>query len=152
MVHPKTILLTGATGNLGAVILESLLQSKYNIRAIVRSVEKNRKYFEDHYEAESATAQLTLIEAPDLAVSGVFDERVKGVEAIVHVATPLAFDKFWEMVIEPAWLINKNILGAASSSKSVQRITITGSVVSKLQIPERVTITGANYNPIALDE
>ena len=146
-----SILLTGATGNLGAVILEQLLAANYTVHAVIRSLAKHRGHFERNYSTQLATGQLQLVEIADMSVPGVFDATAAQADFILHAATPLAYSDFRAAMIEPAWTINHNVLTAAAKSGRVRRVIITGTIAACMWFykdlfkPER-TISAETWN------
>ncbi|TFB00470.1 hypothetical protein CCMA1212_007711 [Trichoderma ghanense] len=83
------VLLTGATGMIGFRTLVFLLEGGYKVRAAVR----NQAGFDRISQLKPVApyaSQLSSIVVPDITVPGAYDEAVKDVEYIVHVASPLA--------------------------------------------------------------
>ena len=152
----QSVLLTGATGNVGAVLLEQLLEGGMTVNAVLRSFANSKKFFEQRYPHEVATGKLRLTEIPDMCIDGVFDAPAKDVSAIVHVATPLSSSDFRATMIEPAWRINHNILEAASRSSTVKRVIVTGSIVAVTKVPDDLTkdetFNERNFNTITSEE
>ena len=150
------ILLTGATGNVGSVILEQLMATEQSVNAVLRSFAKSKAFLETKYPEAVSSGRLTFTEIPDMAVPNVFHASAANASSIIHVATPLAYSDLLDSMIEPAWKFNENILNAAAASPTVTRVVITGSVVSTMRMPEDVgtdkMITEADYNPITLSE
>jgi NADPH-dependent methylglyoxal reductase len=150
------ILLTGATGNLGAVILEQLLNAGQSVNAVVRSFARSKEPLSKQYENASQSGQLTFTEITDMRVAHAFDESAKNAKAIIHAATPLNDRDFLETIIKPVSDITKNLLDAASNSLSVKRVIITGSIVSTVQLPNGImsgrTISEKDWNPTTLEE
>ena len=125
----ESVLLTGATGNVGAVLLEQLLDNGITIHVVLRSFAKSKEFLEQKYDGEAAAGKLYFIEIQNMASEGVFDKPAKAVSAIIHVATPLSTSDFMETMIKPAWSICENILEAANQSAIVKRVIITSSIV-----------------------
>jgi NADPH-dependent methylglyoxal reductase len=150
------VLLTGATGNLGAVILEQLLSAGQNVNAVVRSLAKSKGPLSEQYESEVESGQLTFTEIPDMTIENVFNESAKNASGIIHAATPLANKDFLEAMIKPVSKITRNVLDAAKASPNVKRVIITGSIVATLQLPRDFmsgrTISEKDWNPITLEE
>jgi nucleoside-diphosphate-sugar epimerase len=155
MTMPK-ILLTGATGSTGAVILEKLLEEGYSVNAVLRSVSKSKDTLVKQYASAVQKGQLEFVEIPDMAVSGAFDAAAASAFAIMHVATPLTSSDFEETMIKPGWAINENILSAATASSSVKRVIFTGSMISVFKLPDQMfssqTFTEKDYSPVTLEE
>ncbi|KAJ5621170.1 hypothetical protein N7510_005154 [Penicillium lagena] len=154
MFEPDTILLTGATGSLGAVVLERLLHTGYRVEVVLRSLSKSKSYIETRYS--SFHEQLAFIEIPDMTIPDVFDDAASRANVIVHVATPLAYSNYEEDMIAPAWQIDHNLLTAAEKSKTVRRIVLTGSLVSVISLPNQLqddrVFNTEDFNPISLSE
>jgi NADPH-dependent methylglyoxal reductase len=150
------VLLTGATGNLGAVILEQLLEAGQNVNAIVRSFAKSKGPLSEQYKTAVTSGQLTFSEIPDMTIPNVFNESAKNASAIIHAATPLADEDFLEAIIKPVSKITKNVLDAAKASPNVKRVIITGSIVATLYLPRDVmsgrTISENDWNPVTLED
>lgn len=152
----KSVLLTGATGNVGAVLIEQLLDAGVTVDAVLRSFAKSKKFLEQKYQDKVASGQLRFTEIADMGVEGAFDAPTEKVSAIIHVATPLSTSNFLETLIKPIYRINENVLRAADRSPTVKRVIITGSIVSVVKLPEDmgkdVTFNEENYNSITLEE
>ena len=147
------ILLTGGTGSVGAHVLEQLLApGNVTVTVVVRSLTKSRAFLERKYSSQVSNGLLNLLEIPDMSVPHVFDTAARSVDAIIHIATPLAYSgDLKKLVIDPTWTIDENILTAAKKATSVKRVIITGSIVSTMNLSELAsdrTITEADYNDI----
>ncbi len=152
----QSVLLTGATGNVGAILLEQLLEGGISVNAVLRSFEKSKEFLEQRYPKEVTTGKLRFTEILDMSVAGVFDAPAKDASAIIHVATPLADSDFKKTMIEPAWRINENILDAASKSSMVKRVIITGSIVAVMRLPDDLskdaTFSEKDFNNLTIEE
>lgn len=75
---------TGATGFIGAHVVDELLRRGIKVRGTTRSLAKAQQMLRDRPEhAHNLEFQVL----GDLATGGVFDEAVKGVDAIIHIAS-----------------------------------------------------------------
>jgi len=148
----KTILLTGASGSLGAMILEKLIEGGHKVQAVLRSFPRSKSYLEEKYPKAASSGQLTFVEIPDLSTPGVFDALLAKTYIFLHIATPLAYSDFEEKVFKPSEAIINNILTAATKSNTLKRIIITGSIVSTLTLPDELfsgrTISNKDFNGI----
>lgn len=156
MTEEGTILLTGATGNVGAVTLEHILASNtYKVNIVVRKA-TSIALFSQKYPSETASGRLTTTLIPDLSLPGVFDVPASTACFIVHVATPLAGTDWERDMIEPTWAIDKNVLAAAQKSASVKRVVICGTLLQAVDINQLrsldTVISAHTYNPISLDD
>ena len=152
----QSVLLTGATGSLGAVILEQLLSSGAHVTAVLRSFKSSKSFLEQNYSQQVASSQLKFAEIPDMAVPHVFDAAAKTVTAIMHVATPLGYKDFKTTLIEPASAITANVLEAAAQAPSVKRVIITSSIVAAVNLPSDlmrdVTFSAKDFNSLSESE
>lgn len=152
----NSVLLTGGTGSLGASILAQLLSKGHSVTAVVRSVKKSAHFLTKQYASEVKSGKLKLIEIPDMTVPHVFDDIVKTVDAIIHVATPLGDSDFQNTVINPTLAINKNIFAASIEASSIKRIIITGSIVSTMILPDTlfspITVSADDYSTITNEQ
>jgi NADPH-dependent methylglyoxal reductase len=153
----STILLTGASGSLGASTLAQLLtHPEYTILAVLRSLAKSAPHFQTTYPEAISGGRLQLLEIRDLTVPGNFDGPATKADMIMHIATPFSRSNFEETMIKPTWQILHSILTAADKSPRTKRVIVTGSQVSLMRIPQDLasgrTITEEDFNPITLDE
>ncbi|KAF1991988.1 NAD(P)-binding protein [Aulographum hederae CBS 113979] len=159
----SSILLTGASGNLGAALLDQLLTatpSTTKINAVLRSLAKTGAHLQSRYGSDISSGRLTLTEIPDMTVPGAFDASLRGVDAIIHAATPLPGSDLSpeavEAIVGATYAINDNMLSAAAKSGCVKRVIITGSIVSVLQLPDDMTsgktYSDADFNPITREQ
>jgi NADPH-dependent methylglyoxal reductase len=154
----KSVLLSGATGSVGAHVLSQLLSTNHHVTAIVRSLWKSSPFLTEKYSSHIKSGSLKLVEIPHLTASHAFDALAKTVDAIIHVATPLASGKadFQKEVIDPTWLIDRSILTAAAKAPSVKRVIITGSIVSTFNFFEELfseqTFDDKSYNSATHEE
>ena len=128
----KFILLTGATGHVGFASLVVALSNGYRVRAAIRR-ESSIPQIKTPKSIQPYLPQLEFIIVPDITVDGAYDEAVKGVDAIVHIASPLVSDAgedFQAGLVTPAVKGTLSILNSAIKSPSVKRIVITSSVVA----------------------
>ncbi|KAF2847222.1 NAD(P)-binding protein [Plenodomus tracheiphilus IPT5] len=153
----ESVLLTGATGNVGAITLEHLINANHKVNAVIRKASAVT-FFKSKFPDAINSGLLTFTVVPELTASGVFDEPSASATAIIHVATPLAgpgSDLVKDM-IEPTWTIDKNILEAAKKSKTVKRVIICGSIVQTARLPDFYNpnnrISEENFNPITFEE
>ncbi|EXJ63791.1 hypothetical protein A1O7_00126 [Cladophialophora yegresii CBS 114405] len=156
----QTILLTGATGSLGASTLARLLSdTNFTVLAALRSSAKSEPFLRSKYASHVSSGCLSFVEIPDMTAPHAFDGPASVADFIIHIATPLAYDDVVNTVINPSWPIVRNVLTAADKSRRVKRVVVTGSLVATMRIPEGLfagatssTISEADWNPISRDE
>jgi NADPH-dependent methylglyoxal reductase len=152
-----TILLTGASGSLGASTLAQLLtHPEYTVLAILRSLARSAQHFQATYPEAISSGRLQLLEISDLTVPSIFDDPATKADVIMHIATPFSRANFEETMIKPTWQVLHTILTAAEKSPRTKRVIVTGSQVSLMRIPQDLfsgrSITEEDYNSITLDE
>lgn len=80
----KYVLVTGATGFIGAHVVDELLRRGLKVRCATRSSRKGQALLEARAKHSS---QLDIVLVEDFEEGGEFNEAVKGVEAVIHVAS-----------------------------------------------------------------
>ncbi|KAK9324565.1 hypothetical protein V1517DRAFT_316810 [Lipomyces orientalis] len=148
-------LLTGASGFIAGHVLKILLEKGYTVKATVRSQSK-AEYLKGLYPADS---KLTFAIVEDIAAPNAFDEAVKGVDVVVHTASPFHF-KVTDPVndlLDPAIKGTTSILYATKNfAPQVKRVIVTSSFAailnpSKGDWPEH-TYSETDWNPITWEE
>jgi nucleoside-diphosphate-sugar epimerase len=155
----QRILLTGANGFIGAVILEKLLQQGFSVRAVIRSEAKAKQLLADFPNKGS---QLDYGIVPDITSPGAFDDVVKSTppfDAVIHTASPFLYRVISDNreFLDPAI---KGTLGVLKSVKAhaptVKRIVITSSCAAVVNFnappdaPKKV-YTEDDWNPTTLE-
>lgn len=133
MAATDLVLLTGATGHVGYAVLKQLLAQDYTVRAAVRSSAK-AELVRTHASVHAKEGQLSFVIVPDFLVDGAFDEAVKGVKYVIHVASPLPSSQpggdLDESFIKPAVQGTIGMFASARKAGSVKRIVVTSSAVA----------------------
>ncbi|KAH7056993.1 putative cinnamoyl-CoA reductase [Macrophomina phaseolina] len=153
-----TILITGGSGFVAAHVLNSFLERGYNVRTTVRSeatAEKVRKTHKKYAES----GQLSFAIVQDVAAPGGFDEAVKGVDGVVHTASPfqLSVEDNVRDLLDPAIKGTTQILEAIHKfNPSVKRVVITSSFAAMFDLSQGLrpghAYTEADWNPVTYDE
>ena len=148
--------MTGASGHVGYRTLTTLLNhpayKDYRVRCLVRNVEAFKKSLALPPTAEHKS-RIELVQISGIDAPGVYDEPIKGVSYVIHLASRLGsledadYDK---LLIQPAVRGTVGLLEAAHKEPKVKRIVITASIVSFGALPEDGTIiTGNSYPSIS---
>ncbi|RPD53812.1 NAD(P)-binding protein [Lentinus tigrinus ALCF2SS1-7] len=148
------VLVTGANGYIGLWVVRYLLEHGYLIRAAVRSDDKGKALqdiFQQKLPAKVANLEYVLVK--DIAAEHAFDDAVKGVAAIVHIASPLTIEiEDPQEVIGPAVGGTLSLLNSALAyGTDLKRIVITSSVKAVLG-PEARTYTEDDWSEFAVKE
>ncbi|KAJ7596413.1 hypothetical protein C8J56DRAFT_917374 [Mycena floridula] len=122
------ILVSGVNGYIGIWVARYLLEKGYLVRGTVRSDSKGR-FLEEMFASYGDKFECMIVE--DITADGAFDEAVKGVEGIEHIASPVfsgKVEKDHQEVIDAAVKGTVGILKSAlKHGSSIKRIVLTSS-------------------------
>lgn len=111
------------------------LRHGYRVRAAVRSERKAEIVRSNPALKDIKSDQLDFVIIPDFLVDGAFDEAVKGVDFILHIASPIPTadlsgdDDLDALMIKPAIQATLGVLRSAQNANTVQRVVVTNSAV-----------------------
>ncbi|KAF9457365.1 hypothetical protein BDZ94DRAFT_1273374 [Collybia nuda] len=146
------VLVSGANGYIAIWVVRTLLERGYAVRGTVRSAEKGR-FLSELFKSYGDKFEIAVVE--DITKDGAFDEAVKGVDAIEHLASPfhLNADDPQE-IIGPAVKGTVGILHSVlKNAPGVKRIVVTSSCAAVLTISKEPRIfTEENWNEQATKE
>jgi nucleoside-diphosphate-sugar epimerase len=152
----QLILVTGASSFVGAHVIKEFLKNGYRVRGQVRSdssAGKVRNAFPDAGEA------LETVNVSDITTAGAFDEAVKGVDGVIHTASPFVFqvEDNERDLLEPAVKGTTRILEAvAAYAPQVKRVVITSSFAAIIDPTKGArpghTYSEADWNPVTYDK
>ncbi|KAK3312253.1 hypothetical protein B0H66DRAFT_570320 [Apodospora peruviana] len=126
------VLVTGATGFVAAHIIKAFLAHGYKVRGTVRDTTKASWLVTDVFRAYAERGDLELAVVPDLAAPHAWDEAVKGVAAIAHVASVVTLDTDPAKVIPQTVLGATSIMDAALKEPPVKEFVYTSSIVASV--------------------
>jgi len=148
------VLVTGVTGFVGSGVADQFLHYGYKVRGTIRDAAKG-VWLQEAFDAKYGTGNFELVSVPDMVADGAYDEVVKGVDAIAHVASIMSFDADPNKVIPPSIAGALNALKSAYAEPSVKRFVLTSSSTAAI-IPVkgqgRVVITHDSWNEKAIKE
>ncbi|GJE96227.1 NAD(P)-binding protein [Phanerochaete sordida] len=152
------VLVTGATGYIGAHIVDELLRRGLRVRGTARSKDKADEMLRARPQFAD---RLDFAFVKDLTEPGGFGDAVKGVDAIMHTASPVDLDESMDRekeIILPAIRGTEAVLEAAKREPRVKRLVYTSSYAAVITAslladpPAGLTFTAADWNPITYDE
>ncbi|KAF5859076.1 hypothetical protein ETB97_003317 [Aspergillus alliaceus] len=130
---PSHVLVTGATGFIGAHVVDNLLARGISVRAATRS---NQKGEQMKAARPQHASRLEFVEIKDFSQIGVFDNIMDGIDGVIHVAS--------------------SILSAAAKQPLIKRLVLTSSFASVVDINKApdpdFTYTGTHWNPLTYEE
>ncbi|KAM0456643.1 hypothetical protein ACHAO4_003674 [Trichoderma viride] len=152
----QTVLITGASGFIAAHVVEAFLRKGYNVRGTVRSEKTAAEVLKTHAKYSE---QISVAIVPDIAAPNAFDEAAKGVDGVIHTASPFILNAtdFETELLQPAISGTTGILESVQKYNStVSRVVITSSFASVLdptqgQRPGYV-YTEADWNPLTVEQ
>ncbi|KAI0367231.1 D-lactaldehyde dehydrogenase [Pilatotrama ljubarskyi] len=129
------VLVTGANGYVATWVLKYLLERSFSVRGTIRS-ESKAAHLREHFKSYRDRLELVVIE--DITKEGAFDTATDGVDAIMHVASPVNLHaEEPDEVIVPAVQGTLSILQTALKYRStVKRVIITSSCAAVMTPPQ----------------
>ena len=142
----EPVLVTGATGFIGAEIVRQLLDAGYSVRGTTRNVARAAQEG-SLTNPWGASERLQLVEA-DLGVPDAFDGPVAGCEYVIHTASPYVLDVEDPQrdLLEPAVKGTLSVLKSAEKTAGVKRVVLTSSFAAVSSSPKDVLWTEDDWN------
>ncbi len=131
--RPKQVLLTGATGYLGAHILRELLANKIDVVCLVRSPQKLTAMLKYYFPAEYAVMKFKVvtgnIEAENLGLEkATYDKLVSSIDTVIHTAANVHHTGRYEEFERSNVVGTQNIIAFCEKSGAFLHHTSTASV------------------------
>lgn len=152
--HPL-VLVTGGTGFVAAHVLQSFLSRGYHVRTTVRSEDKAEQVRNSH---RRYAPFLSFAIVQDITTPGAFDEAVKGVDGVIHTASPffLSVEDNVRDLLDPAIKGTTEILqSVAAHAPQVKRVVITSSFAAILTVTDGLrpgyTYSERDWNPVTYE-
>ncbi|WZH50047.1 Epimerase domain-containing protein [Fusarium acuminatum] len=124
------VLVTGATGFIASHVIRQFLHRGYKVRGTVRDLAQASWLVDEHFKSYSDNHNFELVVVPDLSTPGAFDEAVKGMSAVAHVAAITSFDPDPNKIIPPSIAGIQAIMPAAAKDPSVKEVVFTSSIMA----------------------
>ncbi|KUJ08584.1 NAD-P-binding protein [Mollisia scopiformis] len=121
-----TVLVTGVNGFIGSHVADQFLAAGYDVRGTTRTIKRGQT-IKKVLDEKHGAGRVEIVAVPDISIDGAFDEAVKGVHAVAHVALILTFDKDASKVIPPTVAATTSILESCLKEKSVASFVYTSS-------------------------
>lgn len=144
-VTESPVLVTGATGFIGAEVVKQLLADGYRVRGTTRDVEAAHRRGE--LTSLVGAERLELVPA-DLNEPGAFTAYLAGCEYVMHVASPFILDVEDPQrdLVDPAVTGTLSILESASTSPGIRRVIITSSFAAISNGPQEEPYDETDWN------
>ncbi|KAK7737309.1 hypothetical protein SLS53_006612 [Cytospora paraplurivora] len=150
------ILITGASSFVATPIIKLFIANGYYVRGQARSessAKKIYKVFPDYGD------KLTIAIVPDITAEGAFDEAVKGVDGVIHTASPFVLDvnHFENDLLIPAIKGTNRVLESVHAhAPQVKRVVVTSSIAAILDplkgLRPGYTYTEEDWNPVTYEQ
>ncbi|KAL3468143.1 hypothetical protein BJX64DRAFT_84985 [Aspergillus heterothallicus] len=155
----NSVLVTGATGFIGAHIVDALLARGLRVRGATRSPAKGAAMLKARPQYAD---KLEFVQIDDFEKPGGLEDAVRGVDGVVHTASPFTYtttNNEAELII-PAINGVRTVFTAASKTPSIKRIVLTSSFASVIDTARNeaagasayFTYTSADWNPLTYAE
>lgn len=125
------VLVTGANGYIAQRVVEAFLLAGYSVRGTVRSLASGQPLLAALPAYAAEPGRLTFAEVPDIVAEGAFDDAVKGVVAIAHLASPMSLAPTDpEPVIRTAVGATVGVLQSAAKEAGVKSVVLMSSFLA----------------------
>ncbi|KAJ7663854.1 NAD-P-binding protein [Mycena polygramma] len=130
------VLVTGVNGFIASHVADQLLAAGYNVRGTTRSAEKAKWLYELFDNCKKyGPGRFAAVSVVDMGSDGAFDEAVKGVDGVVHLATIATFSDKVDEVVPPTVKGALEVLKSAAKEPRVRSVVYTSSSAA-VYLPE----------------
>lgn len=148
------VLVTGASGFLASHVIWQFLDRGFRVRGTVRDVRECLWLLEGRFKTYAENGALKLVAVPDLSIDGAYDEAVKGVAAILHIAYVTRIVPDPNEVITPMVAGIRSIMNSAVQESSVKEIVFTSSALAASSLAQNIDngmVDRKSWNDAALE-
>ncbi|KZF19798.1 putative NAD dependent epimerase/dehydratase [Xylona heveae TC161] len=139
------VLVTGVNGFVASHVASQLLARGFKVRGTVRDLERTSWVINDTFKTYAERGDFEVVEIQDFTADGVYDNAVKGVSAIAHVASVVTFAPDPETVIPQTVAATVRIMEAALKEPSVKAFVYTSSIAAvTMSVPGNTTHVDRN--------
>lgn len=126
-ITPGTlVVVTGANGFIGSHVVDQLLLAGYNVRGTVRNVQRS-SWLDQYFNNKYGRGRFSLAEVPEMSKEEAFDEAIRGVLGVVHVASPVMQFHDPNVAVPMAVHGALEILKSAVKEPALKRVVMTSS-------------------------
>ncbi|KAF2849307.1 putative NAD dependent epimerase/dehydratase [Plenodomus tracheiphilus IPT5] len=147
------VLISGVNGYIAAVAAKHFLDHGYSVRGTVRKATSAEKLIHGPLKSYVDAGKFSIVEVPDITIDGAFDEAVKGITHIAHLASPVSFGfKDPVPIIHAAVRGTETILNSALAHSGPQlKSVVTMSSIASIKgaHPAPHTFTEKDWNDFA---
>ncbi|KAM0453050.1 hypothetical protein ACHAPV_009165 [Trichoderma viride] len=151
-----TVLITGASSFVGAHVLEQFLSDGTPVRGVARSQSSADRIMKVNAKYASL---LSLAIVPDITAPGAFDDAVKDVEGVIHIASPFTInikDNEKDLLIPAIEGTTQILESTYKYAPQVKRVVITASFASVFDLSKGFrpgyVYSEKDFNPATYDE
>ncbi|KAJ5131589.1 hypothetical protein N7448_005747 [Penicillium atrosanguineum] len=124
------VLVTGANGFVASHIVKQLLERGFKVRGSVRDINRTSWLVKGALKEYASKGDFELVTVEDFTAEGVYNDAIKGVSAIILVASIVTFASDPATVIPRTVAAATRILEAALTESSVKAFIYTSSIVA----------------------
>ncbi|KAK6501351.1 hypothetical protein TWF481_009193 [Arthrobotrys musiformis] len=146
------VLVTGATGYIAGWVVKYFLDAGYKVRGTSRSKTSAQPLIDTLVSQGYSASDIEIYETADITAAGVFDEAVKDVQVIAHLASPVTLDsKDPESVIRTAVEGSVSVLRSAKAHGNNLKTFVNMSSIVSIWDPtvKDKTFTESDWNNFA---
>lgn len=137
--------LLSRTGWIGSHVVNEALAAGLKVKLAIRDENKAKELIEA-LEKIHGKGHIETVIVKDFVNENAYDEAIKNVDGVAHVASDMSFSSNLEEVIPPVIKAYKTLLEAAHGQKSVRRFVLTSSS-SAIGSPNKGGEKTQHFNP-----